>query len=52
MIDYQALYLKLFGATEDAIKILVEAQQECEELYLKQSDDEGCPPAPNEVEEF
>ncbi len=34
MDDYKALYLKLFNATEDAINKLIEAQQECEEMYI------------------
>ena len=42
MPDYKELYFKLFRATEDAIRILVEAQQECEELYLV-ADEENVP---------
>ena len=34
MPDYQELYVKLFRATEEAIQILIAAQQECEELYI------------------
>ena len=34
MEDYKKLYLKLFGAAEDAINLLIAAQRECEELYL------------------
>ena len=34
MPDYKEMYLKLFRATEDAIQILITAQQECEELYI------------------
>ena len=34
MPDYKEMYLKLMRATEQAIRILIEAQQECEELYL------------------
>ena len=44
--DYKGLYLKLMSQTENAIRILIQAQQECEELYLKQSE-ESIPP--NEV---
>ncbi len=33
-VDYKEMYLKLFRATETAIRVLVEAQQECEEAYL------------------
>lgn len=35
MPDYKELYFKMLGASEDAIRILVQAQQECEELYLQ-----------------
>ena len=38
MPDYKKLYLRLFNAVTDAIEILTEAQQVCEELYI--SDDE------------
>lgn len=44
--DYKELYIKLMNRTENAIRILIQAQQECEELYLKQSE-ERIPP--NEV---
>lgn len=32
--DYKEMYLKLFRATEKAIDLLIDAQRECEELYL------------------
>ena len=32
--DYKELYFKLFRASEQAIRLLIAAQQECEELYL------------------
>ena len=34
MPDYEKLYFKMFRACEQAIGILIEAQKECEELYL------------------
>lgn len=34
MPDYHELYLKMFCAAEQAINILITAQQECEELYI------------------
>ena len=34
MPNYQEMYLKLFRAAEQAINILIAAEQECEELYL------------------
>ena len=33
-MDYKELYLKMVRASEEAIRVLIEAQQECEELYL------------------
>ena len=34
MIDYKKLYLKMVNASEDAIRILIAAQQECEEIII------------------
>lgn len=34
-VDYKGLYLKLFRTTEQAIRLLIAAQQECEELYME-----------------
>ena len=34
MPNYNELYFKLFRASEDAVRLLIAAQQECEELYL------------------
>ncbi len=39
MQDYKEIYLKLMRATEDAIRILIDAQRSCEEIYL--SSDKG-----------
>lgn len=33
-MDYKEMYLKMMRASEEAIRILVKAQQECEEMYL------------------
>ena len=41
MVDYQEMYYKMNRAMEKAINILVEAQRECEEEYLKQTDPQG-----------
>lgn len=38
MPDYKELYLKLFRASEDAIQILIKAQQECEEAVISEED--------------
>ena len=43
-MDYQEMYYKMNRAMEKAINILVEAQRECEEEYLEQTD----PPTKNE----
>lgn len=34
MPDYKKMYFMLFRATEQAINTLIEAQRECEELYI------------------
>lgn len=41
-IDYKLLYHKMVNAAEDAMNILIKAQQECEALYMEaaQSDQE------------
>jgi len=33
-IDWKAMYLHLAAAVEDAVRILIKAQQECEEMYI------------------
>ena len=40
MPDYRELYLKMVRASEQAIRILIAAQQECEELYLNMPEPE------------
>lgn len=35
MADYQEMYLHLMRETEKAIRILIAAQRDCEELYLQ-----------------
>jgi len=35
MADYKSMYLTLAWETETAIRVLVDAQQQCEELYLR-----------------
>ena len=36
MPDYKEMYLTMVRETEKAIRILVKAQQDCEELYLRE----------------
>ena len=40
MPDYKEMYLKMMRATEKAMNILIQAQQECEELYIADADKE------------
>ncbi len=37
-VNYKELYLKMVRASEAAIQTLIQAQQECEELYLSKGD--------------
>ena len=38
MPDYKEMYLKMVRETEKAVQILIQAQRDCEELYIQ---DEG-----------
>ena len=38
MPDYKEMYLHLMRETEKSIRILIEAQQECERLYLESTE--------------
>lgn len=38
MPDYKEMYLKMFRTSEQAVNILVAAQQECEEHYISLPD--------------
>ena len=40
MTDFKEMYLKLFQASEQAINMLIEAQRECEKLYISSSQPE------------
>ena len=40
-MDYKELYLKMMRASEEAIRVLIKAQQECEELYLAAEEEES-----------
>ncbi len=33
-VDYKEMYLKMVRATEAAMRLLIEAQRECEALYV------------------
>ena len=43
-MDYKEMYLLLMRASEKAIRILVDAQRECEELYLNAGEPETDEP--------
>lgn len=34
MPDYKQMYYTLLRASEEAIRIIIEAQQKCEEIYI------------------
>lgn len=40
MPDYKKMYLTLVDASEKALNTLIEAQRECEELYLNSTETE------------
>ena len=46
MPDYQTLYFELFHAMEQAIRILIAAQQSCEEHYLAETEKKITPLPP------
>ena len=41
MPDYKAMYITMIDATEKAMDILIKAQQQCEEIYITQSEKEN-----------
>lgn len=40
MPDYKEMYFKLFRASEEAVNLLIAAQQECEEMYISAEEPE------------
>lgn len=40
MPDYKQMYLTMLDACENALKVLTEAEQKCEDIYVETSDDE------------
>ena len=42
-LDFKAMYLKMMNAAEDAIRILIKAQRECEEMYLEMDEETEDP---------
>ena len=49
MPDYKEMYLKLMRETEKAIRILQQAQLDCEELYLQSTENEADEAAAEQV---
>ncbi len=43
-VDYKKMYHIMVNAAEDAMRILIEAQQKCEEMYIESSDEETALP--------
>ena len=43
MPDYKEMYQKMLAASEAAINILIEAQRECEELFITAPEPEIVP---------
>lgn len=38
MPDWKEMYLTLMRSTEQAVRVLTEAQQKCEELYIEEEE--------------
>ena len=52
MPDYQEMYFHMVRETEKAIRILIKAQQDCEEMYLGGPEEKPAALGlPNAVEE-
>lgn len=46
MPDYQKMYLHLMRETEKAVRILTQAQQDCEEIFLNSPEPSLIPLTP------
>ena len=40
MPDFQEMYYTLMRASEEALRIMIEAQKKCEEMYIAQEESE------------
>lgn len=40
MPNYEEMYRTMMRATEEAIRIMIEAQRKCEEMYIEQENEE------------
>lgn len=45
MTDWKEMYLTMMRGTEQAIRILIETQRKCEELYLSEEEPAPAPPS-------
>lgn len=40
MSDYEEMYLTMLRASEEALRIIIEAQKKCEEMYISNDENE------------
>lgn len=40
MPDYKEMYFTMLAASEKAIRIIIEAQRECEDMYINADDED------------
>lgn len=40
MSDYEEMYLTMLRASEEALRIIIEAQKKCEEMYISNDESE------------
>ena len=39
MLDYKQMYMNMIQASEKAVNILIEAQRQCEDIYMMECDE-------------
>lgn len=40
MSDYEEMYLTMLRVSEEALRIIIEAQKKCEDMYISQEESE------------
>lgn len=40
MPSYEGMYYTMMRATEEALRMIIEAQRKCEEMYIEQENEE------------
>lgn len=40
MPDFEEMYLTMLRASEEALRIIIEAQKKCEDMYISQEESE------------